>query len=272
MMRRAQKRVLITIPMALFSLLVMLLGSVAPGASAQDAPAPTVGDIVVDSYDCDTGSLSFHVHVTDLPHIPDSNGSLGYGVNAQYEQGTAGPPGMAFNPEPEDAPYTGDLHLSSRLPSTGAESAFPEDASGPIVSIEIYVGVGYGGGPEPSDSSRMTYPVDCGDPGTDAAPTPSAGSNGEDTGSGDTTSAPQNGTDAPTDTQAANTVDANEAGSGSTADAEATDDTSVTEVAQLPRTGSGTGIDASVNIALFTLLSGSAFLCSFAALRIRHQA
>ena len=58
------------------ALLVLLLGvmSIVPiGAAAQSGPDSTVGEIVVDSYDCDTGLLRFHVPVTDLPHYPDDS-------------------------------------------------------------------------------------------------------------------------------------------------------------------------------------------------------
>jgi hypothetical protein len=48
------------------SLLIGLIGL--PPASA--VAAPTIGVIVVDDFDCETGALEARVFVTDLLHIP----------------------------------------------------------------------------------------------------------------------------------------------------------------------------------------------------------
>src|SRR5690606_2958785 len=91
---------------------LMGMSSLVP-AAAQDPPAPAIDGITIDSYDCETGNLLFHVAVTDLPHIPDSNGPLGLSVIAHYEQGTDdGMPASGFNPYPEDSPYTGDVQFT----------------------------------------------------------------------------------------------------------------------------------------------------------------
>ena len=236
MLNRSLKQPL---PFAL-ALIVALLGlmSIVPLATAaQSEPAPTVGEIVVDSYDCETGRLDFHVPVTDLPHIPDSNGSLGYDVNGHYEEGNSGPPGMSFNPEPDDAPYTGDLHFSAPIPATGAESIFPEDASGPIVSIEIYVAVTDEAATESSDSTRMSYPVDCDDSSPDPEPTASTGDDTDDT-------------------------DSDSAG-----DSDGSDD-----ITALPETGAATVTTGSEGILLVTFLSSIAAFLGLAALRTRLRA
>jgi hypothetical protein len=139
---------------------VTLLGlfGIVPVA-AQDT-TPAVGDLVVDSFDCDTGLLSFHVPVTDLPRTPsDVNEALGYSATGNYEQGSAGLPARGYNPAAEQAPYAGDVDLSLNVPLTGAEA--PQDASGRLQSIVISVSVGTSDGTGPTDTSRTTYQVAC---------------------------------------------------------------------------------------------------------------
>lgn len=80
--------------MARTATMLFLLGmmSLVPqGVAAQSSgPAPTVGAIVVESYDCDTGRLDYHVPLTDLPHVPNPGlleEPLAHYFDASYEQG-----------------------------------------------------------------------------------------------------------------------------------------------------------------------------------------
>ncbi len=155
-------------------------------AAAQDV-TPTVGDIVVDSFDCDTGVVNFHVPVTDLPRAPaDVNPALGYFATATYEQGSSGFVTHGYNPAAEESPYTGDVALSLTVPLDGADAM--EVASGPLQSIEISVSVGTSDGSGPTDTSRTTYDVDCGGDDEGASP-PASGD-----GSGETVQLPSTGT------------------------------------------------------------------------------
>lgn len=159
---------LLTRSLAALGLLLGLVVLVPLGATAQEGPAPTVGDIVIDSFDCETGTLQFHVYVTDLPHIPDANGPMGASVTGHYEQGQYWYPPLYFNPEPEDAPYTGDVAMSAHVSVSGEASPSPESASGALTHVGIRVGllgVGSGGS---TDESTITYAVDC----SGTAPTP----------------------------------------------------------------------------------------------------
>ena len=191
MIENAPKRLFLTVQAAILSLLLVLLGGVPLGAAAQEEQAPTVGEIVVDSYDCDTGQLTFHVPVTDLPHDPVDDGSLGYTVVGHYEQGPdSSVPGHGFNVEAQDAPYTGDLQLSVNVPPSNAAD-IPEgssDSSGTIASIDISVGVGYESGTGASDTSSTTYTVDCGDATVPSSPEGDDG-DGTVTDTADTTGA-----------------------------------------------------------------------------------
>jgi len=222
--------------LALFSTFALLLTISIP-ASAQGESAPTVGEIVVDSYDCDTGRLSFHVPVTDLPHIPDSNGPLGYSVSAQYEQGSdLGLPSGSFNPEPQEAPYTGDVDLSTEVAPNGADSTSPESASGPLVSVDISVSVGSDGGTDPSDTSSTTYPVDCGDA---PVPTSPEGDEGDDATTEDETA-----------TEDEATTDESESDTATGSDT----DTDGGTTSELPNTGVGTAATNGEQAVLVTVL------------------
>lgn len=148
---------------AMMLFLLAMMSIVPLGAVAQSGPAPTVGDAVVDSYDCDTGELNFHVPVTDLPHVnpSEANGSLGYDLLPDYEQGpdTNWMPARIFNPQAAIAPYTGNVHLTLTVP---ASNDVPENPgpSGPLTSVTIIADVG-------PDRSETIYSPDCGD-STDA--------------------------------------------------------------------------------------------------------
>jgi hypothetical protein len=137
----------------------------ATSITAQTGPAPTVGEIVVDSHDCESGQLSFHVSVTDLPHVPDDTDFSEYPLanvfRAHYETGPyIQLPPSTFNPQAEVAPYTGNVYLTRVIPPTnGYEPSNPA-----VVSVDLTVYVGYGGAVHinPTDTSTTTYEVDCG--------------------------------------------------------------------------------------------------------------
>jgi hypothetical protein len=284
---------------ASFAFVAALLGMmiVVPlGAAAQSESAPTVGEIVVDSYDCASGELRFHVPVTDLPHDPIDDGSLGYSIVAHYEQGSdRGLPGFGFNVAEEDSPYTGDVHLTRQVAPDGADSASPDSAAGPIRSIEINLGVGYDGGSGPSDSTSTTFAVDCDDAGADVDPTPSA-TNGdaEETTAGDTTDTDVSNNDGAADTDVGDVEDTDTEGigdgdtngsaaSGPTSDTDADDTTDADtttaddqgeteDTRQLPATGAGPVVQGSADMVLVTLLGSIAAVLGLTALQVRQQA
>jgi len=138
----------------------------ATGVSAQTAP--TSGEIVVDSYDCESGQLAFHVPVTDLPHVADDTAASDYPlantVRSYYEDGSyvqLAP--STFNPQAQIAPYTGNVYLSRVVPPTNSY----EPSNPAVTSIELTVYVGYGGAgngafTNPTDTSTTSWEVDCG--------------------------------------------------------------------------------------------------------------
>lgn len=143
----------------LFLLGIMALAPL--GTTAQTTGvAPTSDAIVVDSYDCETGRLEFHISVTDLPYLPESDGPLGYAIYADYEEGPrfTGLPAGQFNPQPQIAPYTGDVSLGATL-SPSLEFSGSDEPSGAIASIDIDAGVS-------SERVEITFPVDCDDDGS----------------------------------------------------------------------------------------------------------
>ncbi|HYH11140.1 MAG TPA: hypothetical protein VD789_02205, partial [Thermomicrobiales bacterium] len=157
-------------------LLLGLLALVPLGTAAQEGPAATIGEVVVDGFDCETGRLDFHVPVSDLQHIPNSNGPFGATVIGYYEQGESSLPGFQFNPEPENSPYTGNVAIGTTVPLTGEDSIFPEEASGLLTAIEIRARI------SETDVSSTTYPVECGGavepttpPDTGETPAPTVG-------------------------------------------------------------------------------------------------
>lgn len=224
---RVHQRLLILVTVALLGLF-----GFAP-AAAQDT-APTVGDIVVDSFDCDTGTASFHVPVTDLPLTPpDVNAPLGYSITGNYEQGSAGLPAFGYTPAAEEAPYTGEVELSLSVPMTGDASL--QGTAGPLQSIVLHVSVGTSDGTGPTDTSSLTYEVECGTSDEDGTSPPATGDDSSDAASDDESD-----------------------GSG--------------ETVQLPSTGTG-AVDAGTNpAALAALMGGAALLLGVAALRLRRQA
>lgn len=149
--------------MLVILMLVSMAGAatVTLAAAQTSGPAPTVGEIVVDDYDCDTGVLNYHVWVTDLPYLDPSthNGALYYWFSAQYDTGpNYSTPGGTFNPQQAIAPYTGNVSLNVTIPSTNPDG--PADAE--VASIYLEVSVADGGGGGAVDSSETTYTPDCG--------------------------------------------------------------------------------------------------------------
>lgn len=150
--------------LAIVMMLVLLLGMISssPVAAQGTGPAPTVGEIVVDDYNCETGVIEFHVPVTNLPAAsgPSREGqTLVYWYVTSYEgtNATASPsqdPG--YSPAASQAPYTGDVRLSLTVPTTN----FGNSA---VTSIDLGVRVGYDYFSTPTDSTEHTYVVDCDD-------------------------------------------------------------------------------------------------------------
>ncbi|CAN5653039.1 hypothetical protein BH23CHL3_BH23CHL3_00100 [soil metagenome] len=75
-------------------------------------------------------------------------------------------PAFSYNPSFEIAPYTGDLRLSFFVPSTNEFTESP-GSLGTITSTTIFVEVRTNAIEGYSDTSRATFPVDCGDSNDD---------------------------------------------------------------------------------------------------------
>lgn len=153
-------------------MLVMLgMGSM-PTESAAAGVAfavPTVGEIVVDSYDCETGELAFHVPVASLfavdpnvTHFSDyplvyAWGSY-YGPEDDLQQVFSGV--FVWTPTPEQLPYTGTVNLEG--------VAAPTHDGEAIAAIAFSVQVGPSDTLEnPSDFSVKSYYPDCDTPDGD---------------------------------------------------------------------------------------------------------
>lgn len=86
------------------------------------AAAPTVSEITIDSYDCATGTLLFHVDVTDVPAIPEGTSGfdypLFYSFTAHYMGGSDYVPGRfsVWSPPADQDPYSGTVDLSLTVP------------------------------------------------------------------------------------------------------------------------------------------------------------
>jgi hypothetical protein len=159
-------------------MLIGMMAATSPGsvAARQTGPAPTVGDIVVNNYDCETGVISFQVPVADLPSVPPETSGfdypLAYNFESFYTVGSSFFPTrpMVFTPTADDAPFTGTVSLSLTVPTTNVSGAQP--GTGAITSIDLRVTVAYGGFQNgtfdnPTDASTLTYTVDCDDDGPD---------------------------------------------------------------------------------------------------------
>ncbi|MBA2758481.1 MAG: hypothetical protein H0U38_02200 [Chloroflexia bacterium] len=131
-------------------------------------PPPTIGEIDVESYDCETGDMRIGVPATNLPPSPAggviANASFVATFTATYESGAS-----LVNDEPvvvgsgsAGTPYTGFLYVFFTIPVTNPASS----ADDPVVSVEIFASVGPGGPGQgaldnPSDSTSTVYTVDC---------------------------------------------------------------------------------------------------------------
>lgn len=130
---------------------------------------PTVGDIMVDTYNCETGELAFHVPVADLFAI-DPNVTVfsdyplvyawaaNYGAEDDLQQVFSGV--LVWTPNPEQSPYTGVVNLEGVVP--------PADNGEAIAYIAFQVQVGPSDTLEnPSDFSYKEYFTDCDTSGDD---------------------------------------------------------------------------------------------------------
>lgn len=148
-------------------LVILLLMVLLPqGATAHEGSAPSVGEIVIDSYNCETGQLDFHVYVENLHSVPEGTSGfdypLQYTYTSYYSNGTEYFPGRqaVWSPTAEQDPYTGDVYLTVVAPT---ENVYGEPGTGVITSIDLYVAVGEFVGEywQETDSASTTYIVDC---------------------------------------------------------------------------------------------------------------
>jgi hypothetical protein len=130
------------------------------------AAAPTIGAIVVESFNCDTGFLEAYVPVSDLERVPDpadeADFPFRWSYEAHYENGSSyNPPEpfYAFNPPSSQSPYSGNLPLTVFVPTNDPGGGVGPD---PITSIDLAASVGHTVG-EPTFSTSTTYSVVCGD-------------------------------------------------------------------------------------------------------------
>lgn len=140
-----------------------IMSAIPLGAAAQSSGAsPTVGNITVDTYDCISGVLDFHVPVTNLPHMSSSqgNGYLGYEVHGQYEQGPLDTsiPAHQFNVQPQLSPFSGNVFLEAVIPPA-IDDTGGIGPSGDITAIKIRVVVIDDSGG--AAYSASTFTIDC---------------------------------------------------------------------------------------------------------------
>lgn len=144
------------------SLLLGMFGLPPAGAVA----APTIGAIVVDNFNCETGLLEAHVPVTNLERVPDPADETEFPFRwsylAHFEGGSSSTPPETFfalNPAAADSPYNGNLPMTAFIPTNG-----PGGGAGPkpLVSIDLEASVGHVDG-QPTFSTSLDYTVVCGD-------------------------------------------------------------------------------------------------------------
>ncbi len=117
---------------------------------------------MIDSYDCATGTLSFHVDVANVPHVPEGTSGfddpLFYSYTAYYSNETENFPSRqsVCSPAANQDPYTGTVPLTVSVPT---DNIYGEPRTGVVTSIDVYVGVGQYD--EVTDSATATYIVDC---------------------------------------------------------------------------------------------------------------
>ncbi len=148
----------------------LLVGTISMGSASASAqptlPVPSLGEITVDLYQCHTGRLGQRFHVTNLYHVPsDSDATdfpLVYSFEATYEGGAfvrQNPPSV-FSTNPEGAPFTGNFTSTYTIPTTHPGTGAP------LVSIELFAAIGYGGPgfgaiDNPTDSTSTVYTPEC---------------------------------------------------------------------------------------------------------------
>lgn len=176
-MRVEQKRLRLIATLVISMMLFGMIGlAPASGAAQGTGPAPTVGEIVVDSFDCVAGVIMFHVPVTNLPAAPEGSSGFDYPLTYGFESfyGPNGTPERptqlpTYNPPVDQSPFTGDVSLSFEFIPTSNQMGVPPGTE-PISSIDLLVRVGYPGQFDNSSlvtgTSTTTYTVDCSDEGT----------------------------------------------------------------------------------------------------------
>jgi hypothetical protein len=167
-----------TLMMIVF-MLIGMLGLAPPGVvAAQQSSLPPMitGEIVVESYDCETSDLILLVPVADLPAAPEGTSTFELPLNvswsATYESGSGNSSPISRSPAANDSPFTGDFRVSLIIPSTNMIGAAPSGTV--IISIDFFVSVGplgYAVGKEgtdgPTDTAELTYIPDCDEGGPD---------------------------------------------------------------------------------------------------------
>jgi hypothetical protein len=144
-----------------------MIGLAPASAAAQPIPAPTIGEIEVDSFDCETGVLEFHVGVTNLRHVANPANDFEFPFKWNYltrfEGGGSAPtPNLfdVFNPPTSDSPYTGDVSITASLPTIAPGGGATPN---PITSIELSAAVYLLANEPPTDTTSTIYTIDCDD-------------------------------------------------------------------------------------------------------------
>lgn len=132
------------------------------------SPQPMVGDLVFDSYDCETGVLSFRVAVENVPHVPDDTSGFDYPLHYTYTADDFSPPRTnVWNPPADQDPFTGMVTLSMEVLVIDPQGNPSFPGAGDSIDALVYVGT-FGA---PSDSTTAPYAVECDDAETPPTPT-----------------------------------------------------------------------------------------------------
>jgi hypothetical protein len=153
---------------SLFAMMaLMLLGAIAvspASAAAQPIPPPTVGEIEVESYNCETGQLVYRVDVANLVHVAGASDQSDYPMRlsevSQYEGGASFTPEFydVFQTSAASSPYTGAVTTMTFVPTTAPDGV--GTAGAPLFAIVITVSVGHASS-GPIDATSTTYTVEC---------------------------------------------------------------------------------------------------------------
>jgi hypothetical protein len=145
--------------------LLLGMGAMTPTiAAAQPIPPPTVGEIVVESYNCETGQLVYRVDVANLVHVAGASDQSDYPMRlsevSQYEGGASFTPEFygVFQTSAASSPYTGAVTTTTFVPTTAPDGV--GTAGAPLIAIVITVSVGHASS-GPIDATSTTYTVDC---------------------------------------------------------------------------------------------------------------